>query len=102
MFIDSLVDRFEIQYETQTPVSVELDLGQKSVHEKGCDWPYKQAVGGLLWISGITRPDIASAVRAVARNAHNPAARQWKAIRKITVYLKTTEDLGVVFRRKET
>ena len=69
------------------------------IHEKGSDWPYNQAVGGLLWISGMTRPDIASAVRAVARHPHNPAARHWKAVRKITAYLKATKDLGVVFRR---
>ena len=47
----------------------------------------------------MTRPDIASAVRAVARHARNPAARHWKAVRKIIAYLKATKDLGVVFRR---
>ena len=47
----------------------------------------------------MTRPDIASAVRAVARHAHNPAVRHWKAVRKITTYLKETKDLGLVFRR---
>ena len=74
-FVGSLLDRFDIQYGTQTPASVELDLGPMMIHEKGGDWSYKQAVGGLLWISGMTRPDIASAVRAVARHPHNPAAR---------------------------
>ena len=97
-FVNSLVDRFDIQYETQTPASVEFDLGPKRIHEKEGDWPYKQAVG-LLWISGMTRPYIASAVKAVARHAHNPAARHWKAVRKIIAYLKATKDLGVVFQR---
>ena len=49
-------------------------------------------------ISGMTRPDIASAVRAIARHAHNSAARYWKAVRNVIVYLKATKDLGVVFR----
>ena len=40
-FVDSLVDRFDIQYETQTPASVELDLGTKKIYEKEVDWPYK-------------------------------------------------------------
>ena len=75
-FVDSLVGRFGIQYETQTPAPVEFDLGPKRVHEKGGDWPYKQVAGGLLWISGMTRPDVASVVRAVARHAHNPPARR--------------------------
>ena len=47
-FGDSLVERFNIQYETQTPASVQFDLGPKRIHEKGVDWPYKQAVGGML------------------------------------------------------
>ena len=99
LFVDPLVDRFDIQYETQTPASVEFDLGLKRVHEKGGDWPYMQAVGGVLWISGMTRSDIASAVRAVARHAHNSAARHLKAVRKIIAYLKATKDLEIVFRR---
>ena len=49
----------------------------------------------------MTRPDIASAVREVARHAHDPAARDWKAARKIIAYLKATKHLGVVFRRRE-
>ena len=47
----------------------------------------------------MARPDIASAVREVARHAYDPAARHWKAIREIVAYLKATKDLGVVFRR---
>ena len=35
----------------------------------------------------------------MARHAHNPAARHWKAVRKIIAYLKATKDLGVVFQR---
>ena len=80
-FVDSLVDRFDKQYEPHTPASVEFDLGPKIIHEKGGEWPNKQAVGGLWWISGMTGPDIASAMRAVARHAHNPATRHWKAAR---------------------
>ena len=48
--------------------------------------------------SGMTRPDIASGMRAVARHAHNPAARHWKAVRKAFTCLKGTKDLGVVLK----
>ena len=47
----------------------------------------------------MTRLDIASAVRAVARHAHNPAARHWKMVRKIIGYLRATKNMGIVFRR---
>ena len=53
----------------------------------------------LLWVSGMTRPDIVSAVRAVARQTHNPSSRHWKAVVKIIAYLKRTKDLGLLFVR---
>ena len=36
-FVDSLVGHFDTQCETQTPASVEFDLGPKRIHEKGDD-----------------------------------------------------------------
>ena len=36
-FVDSLIDRFDIQYETQTPAYVEFDLGPERNHEKDGD-----------------------------------------------------------------
>ena len=72
-FVDSLVGRL-IYSETQNPTSVEFDLGPKRINWKGGDWPYKQAVGSLLWISGMTRPDMASAVRVVTRHAQSGRA----------------------------
>ena len=50
-------------------------------------------------LSGLTQPDVASAVWTVAQHAPNPAARDWKTIRKIITCLKATKDLGVLFRR---
>ena len=45
----------------------------------------------------MTRPDIANAVGAVARQAHDSAERHWRAVRKIIAYLNKTKDLGFVF-----
>ena len=45
----------------------------------------------------MTRPDIANAVRAVARQAHDPAERHWRVVRKIIAYLNKTKDVGLVF-----
>ena len=75
-FVDSLVDGFDVQFETNTPPAcVEFDFEPKRVDEKESEWRFKQAFGGLVLISGIRRPDIVDAVRAVARQAHNPAER---------------------------
>ena len=47
-FVDSLAERFDIQYESQTPALVEFDLGPKRSDNKEGGWPYKQAVDSLL------------------------------------------------------
>ena len=53
-------------------------------------------------MSGMKRPDIASAVgAAVAQYAYNPPVRHWKAVRKTITYLKATKDMRVMFRRGE-
>lgn len=98
-FIDWLVERFDIWYKSQTSASVYFDLGPKRSDEKEGGWPYKKAGGGLLWIMGMTRPNIASAVKAVAQHAHNPPARDWKAMCKVITYHKGTKGLGDMFWR---
>ena len=46
-------------------------------------WPYREAAGGPMRLVVMTRPDIGNAVRAVARQSHNPTARHWKAVIQI-------------------
>lgn len=45
----------------------------------------------------MTRPDVSNAGREVARQAHDPAPRHWKAALKILQYLKGTRDVGLNF-----
>ena len=47
----------------------------------------------------MTKPHIANAVRAVARQAHDPAERHWRAVCKIISYLNGTKRLGLVFSK---
>ena len=59
----------------------------------------REAVGSLMWLSTMTRPDITKAVRAVARYAHEPTERLWQAIMKILSYLNRTKSLGITYVR---
>ena len=47
--VELLVGRLDIQFETKTPASVEYDLDPTRIDENKGNWPYKQAVGNLLW-----------------------------------------------------
>ena len=57
----------------------------------------REAVGSLMWLSAMTRPDITNAVRAVARCAHQPTEILRQAIMKILSHLDGTKSLGIIY-----
>ena len=71
-YVEILMKRFDVQSISDIPASPGADLGPKQDDEPGGDWPVREAIGSLMWLLTMTRPDIANAVRAVARYAHVP------------------------------
>ena len=96
-FIESVVSRYGVDAVSDFPASQSADLGPRRKDEPVCDKRVRAAVVSLTWLGGMTRPDIANTVRAVACQAHDPAERHWRAVRKIIAYLNKTKDLGLVF-----
>ena len=47
----------------------------------------------------MTRPDIASALRACARHSNNPSPRHWKALFQVAEYVNATKNIGLRFAR---
>ena len=94
--IESVVSRYGVDAVSDLPASQSADLDPRRNDEPVCDKPVRAAVGSLIWLGGMTRPDIANAVRAVVRQAHDPAERHWRAVRKLIAYLNKTKDLGLV------
>ncbi|CAM9725464.1 unnamed protein product [Sphacelaria rigidula] len=52
-----------------------------------------------MWIANQTRPDIAHAVRAIARFSHEPELTHYKAAKKILEYLNAMSDFRLVFEK---
>ena len=63
------------------------------------DVPYREAVGSLLFLAMVSRPDIAYAVGVVSRYLDNYDKSHWNAVRRIMSYLKGTRDYGLLFPR---
>ena len=85
--------RFDVQSISDILASPGADLGPKQDDKPGRDWPVREAVGSLMWLSTMTRPDITNAV--VARYAHEPTERLWQAMMKILSHLNRTKNLGI-------
>ena len=52
--------------------------------------PYKEAVGSLLYLALVTRPDIAYSVHAVSQYAESLKKIHWNAIKRILKYILST------------
>ena len=62
---------------------------------------FQSAVGSLLYLSTMTRPDITYAVSNVAKFCANPAKEHWTAVKRIMRYLVGTMYLGLLYKKNE-
>ena len=91
--------KFDVTSTSDVPASPSVELMPRAADESATTEPYREAVGSLMWLANTTRPDIADAVRSVARHCHDPGVSHWKAVRKILSYIAGTVDLGLVYKR---
>jgi len=59
--------------------------------------PYINAVGSLMYLATMTRPDIAYTVGVLARFNSNPGRAHWNAVKHLFRYLKGTIDLKLEY-----
>ena len=64
--VEGSMTRFNVHITSNIPASPGADLGPKWDDASRRDWPVREAVGSLLWLTTMTRPDITNTVRAVA------------------------------------
>ena len=62
------------------------------------DFPFREAVGHLMYLANMTRPDISFAVGFVARAVSNYTMRHVKLVKRILRYLKGTSTFGICFQ----
>lgn len=103
-----MLEKFKMS--DSNPASTPLDHNQvlsKNMHAKDsgpsemANVPYQEAVGSILYLSQVTRPDIAHAVNTVSKFNKNPCKIHWTAVKRILRYLKGTISAKLEFCRNE-
>ncbi|KAJ3493262.1 hypothetical protein NMY22_g20234 [Coprinellus aureogranulatus] len=60
--------------------------------------PYLSALGAILYLALMTRPDIAYAVGYLGRFSANPGPKHWAALKHLLRYLKGTADYKLTYK----
>lgn len=83
-----------------TPVLIEDPVANK-LSETLLAHPLQKIVGMLLWLSVMTRPDIAYAVAKLAQEVSKPTPASYSRAARILRYLRGTKDVGISNSNKE-
>ena len=104
LYVESMVKMFDVKKATKIPAASGLPTLSKADEprnpvekEEMRKFPYREVVGALMWTATMTRPDIACAVRAMARFCENPGPAHKKAVMKISQYLLHTKEWGITY-----
>jgi hypothetical protein len=75
---------------SQSPSTPEDEVLMRTV-------PYVSAVGALMYLAIVTRPDIAYAVGVLCRFMAHPRPEHWKAVKHLFRYLRGTCDFRLTY-----
>lgn len=91
-YAKKVVERFRLEDAHAVAIPADqhqdLSLQNSESEETAVNVPYKEAVGSLLYLATITKPDIAYAVNAVSQHAESPTKQHWNAVKRIIKYIK--------------
>ncbi|SOV04541.1 uncharacterized protein UDID_17122 [Ustilago sp. UG-2017a] len=62
---------------------------------------YPVIVGKLLWVANSTRPDLSLTVGVLTRHMREPSQEHYQAAQRVLRYLKSTKQVGLVYRANE-
>lgn len=100
-YTKKIIEKFRMQ--DAKPLSMPADPHVKlSAYEEGDEElskvPYREAIGSLVFLSSVSRPDIAYAVNTVSRFTNKHTVEHWKAVKRIFAYLIGTINHGIEYR----
>jgi len=105
-FIDTMLKRFNMDgcnpiTTPSEPNSHLLKSDQPAIQDKALTRDYQRLVGGLMYLSSFTRPDISYTVNQCAKFMVNPGPAHVNDAKRILRYLAGTRHLGLTYRRSQ-
>jgi hypothetical protein len=84
------------------PMETNVRLAPLDKEEKSeTSFPYREAIGMLMYLATSTRPDLAFTLGQLSRFVANPSAKHVGAVKRVLRYLAGTLDYGITYERKQ-
>jgi hypothetical protein len=101
-WIDTLAKQHQVQgTKTTVPIAPHYFSSPTEMDSPCNQKEYQSIVGSLLFITRMTRPDVAIQVNLLGRHCSNPSTSNLEGAREVIRYLRTTEDHGIIIRKPE-
>lgn len=97
-YVNKIIQKFNMK-QSKT-ISVPADPHTtltRSTEEEEIRFPYREAVGSLIFAAIVSRPDIAYAVEEVSKFLDKPANSHVEAVKRIIRYLKGTAKMIIEY-----
>jgi len=65
------------------------------------NWPYRELVGGLIYLANAVRPDIAFAASTLSRFCADPGELHWSLVKRVLRYLKGTSHYSIKYTKNQ-
>ena len=86
-----------------TPLEIGIKILLSNSQEdisKEIDYPYREAIGCLMYAMLCTRPDLSFSICYLSRFSNNPRIEHWKALKRVLRYIKGTIKLKLKFGKE--
>ncbi|UYV77084.1 hypothetical protein LAZ67_14003178 [Cordylochernes scorpioides] len=97
-YIKRILEKFDMSQANKvgTPTDNSTVPGEAEILE---NVPFREAIGSLMHLSCLTRPDITFALNKVSQKLAAPTKYDWEAVKRIFKYLVGTTEYGIMYQK---
>ena len=108
-YVEDLIEKFDMEQAkaVSTPIEPNLKITKEaspSTEEERPEMrnrPYRELIGGLIYLANATRPDISFAASTLSRFCADPGNDHWLIAKRVLRYLKATSHYGITYVKDE-
>ncbi|UYV80580.1 hypothetical protein LAZ67_19000797 [Cordylochernes scorpioides] len=97
-YIKRILEKFNMSQANKvgTPTDNSTVPGEAEILE---NVPFREAIGSLMHLSCLTKPDITFALNKVSQKLAAPTKYDWEAVKRIFKYLVGTTEYGIMYQK---